>query len=206
MIIKWHGHSCFEIVAEGCTVLFDPYADGSVPGLAPLHLTGDAVFCSHGHRDHNGEETVALSGDAMPLEVETIETFHDDKNGSLRGNNTIHILHGEGMRVAHMGDIGCPLTPVQAEKLKNVDALLIPVGGYYTIDAAQAAEITAQIAPRVVLPMHYRLGAMGYDVIGTLDAFTSITPVTPVMRYAENLLELTPETPAQTAILTYAGR
>ncbi|MCC8357744.1 MAG: MBL fold metallo-hydrolase [Oscillospiraceae bacterium] len=202
MTIKWHGHSCFEITAEGYTVLFDPYADGSVPGLEPLHLAGDAVFCSHGHRDHNAVETVALSGRALPLSVEVIETFHDDKKGALRGENTIRILHGEGLRVAHMGDVGCSLTAAQLEQLKNVDALLIPVGGYYTIDAAQAAEMAARISPRVVVPMHYRLGAMGYDVIGTLDAFTAVSPVKPVNFYPGNTLELTRDTPAQTAVLT----
>lgn len=204
MIIKWHGHSCFEVTAEGCTVLFDPYADGSVPGLGPLRLAGDALFCSHGHRDHNGAETVSLSGRPLSLGVETIHTFHDDKGGTLRGENTIHILHGEGLRLAHMGDIGCPLTAEQLKKLKNVDALLIPVGGYYTIGAAQAAEMATQIAPRVLIPMHYRLGDMGYDVIGTLDDFTALAPVTPVTYYPGNTMDLTPETPAQTAVLTYA--
>ncbi|MCD8322360.1 MAG: MBL fold metallo-hydrolase [Oscillospiraceae bacterium] len=204
MIIKWHGHSCFEITAEGYTVVFDPYADGSVPGLEPLRLTADAVFCSHGHRDHNGTETVTFSGRGLPLQVEAIETFHDDKKGALRGGNVIHILHGEGLRLAHMGDIGCPLMAEQLAKLKNVDGLLIPVGGYYTIDAAQAAEMTAQIAPRVVFPMHYRLGTMGYDVISTLDGFAAGSPVKPVNYYPGNTLALTPETPAQTAVLTYA--
>ena len=58
--------------------------------------------------------------------------------------------------MAHLGDLGCGLTPEQAEALSGLDALLIPVGGFYTIDAGQAKAVVDQLKPRVVVPMHYR--------------------------------------------------
>ena len=201
MRIQWHGHSCFEVTSGGNTVVFDPYEDGKVPGCRPLRLAADAVFCSHEHGDHNARALVKLSGRACPLEIETVASFHDDRQGALRGPNTIHILHGEGMRLVHLGDLGHELTGAALAAVKGADALLIPVGGYFTIDAATARRVADAIGARVVLPMHYRLGRMGFDVIGTLDQFTKLCDN--VRTYDGNTFELRADTPAQTAVLTY---
>ena len=201
MKLKWLGHSCFLIEAEGYTAVFDPYQDGSVPGLAPLRVTADAVFCSHGHADHNARELVTLTGREFPLTVETLPAYHDDKHGLLRGKNTIHILHGEGMRVAHLGDLGHMPGRKALEALRGVDALLIPVGGHFTIDAAEAKAVADAVGARVVLPMHYRKGGMGYDVIGPVEAFTALYGN--VHTYDSDTFELSADTPAQTAVMTY---
>lgn len=201
MKLIWHGHSCFSVKTENGTAVFDPYEDGSVPGLAPLRLTADAVFCSHDHHDHNARSLVTLSGHEVDFTVETIPVFHDDRHGLLRGRNTIHILSAEGMRVAHLGDLGHRLKRGALDKLRGVDALLIPVGGYYTIDAVTARAIADEIAPRVVLPMHYRLGGMGYDVISELSAFTDLCA--DARFYDTNTLDLGADTPAQTAVLRF---
>lgn len=203
MKLIWHGHSCFQIEAEGYSAVFDPYADGSVPGLAPLRLRADAVYCSHGHSDHNAAGLVTLSGRGCPLKVEQIASYHDDKLGILRGKNTIHILSAEGLRAAHLGDLGHMPSKKALEALHGVDALMIPVGGHFTIDAATAKAVAEAIAPRVVIPMHYRLGGMGYDVIGTLDAFTALCDHVRV--YDGNTFVLGADTPAQTAVLQYEG-
>ena len=201
MKLIWHGHSCFQIEAEGYSVVFDPYRDGSVPGLAPLRLTADAVYCSHDHSDHNAADLVKLSGRGCPLAVKTLPSYHDDKLGALRGKNTIHILSAEGLRAAHLGDLGHMPSKEALEALHGVDALLIPVGGHFTVDAKTARAVADAVAPRVVIPMHYRLGGMGYDVIGTLDAFTDLCG--DVRTYDTNTFELSAETPAQTAVLRY---
>lgn len=201
MKIQWHGHSCFQIYTQGGSVVFDPYEDGSVPGLAPLRLTANAVYCSHDHRDHNALSSVTLLGGACPAKVETISCFHDDKMGMLRGKNTVHILSAEGMRIAHLGDLGHMLTGKKLEALRGLDALLIPVGGFFTIDAASAKKLAEELKPRVVIPMHYRLGTMGYDVIDELSAYTKLCRN--VKYYEGDTLELGPDTPAQTAVLTY---
>lgn len=201
MKLIWNGHSCFSIETEGETVVFDPYEDGSVPGLGPLRLTAEGVYCSHDHRDHNARELVALSGRPCRARVRALPCYHDEFHGARRGKNTIHILSGEGMRVAHLGDLGhIPSKKILAE-LEDLDALLIPVGGYYTIDGAAAKKLTDRLRPRVVIPMHYRLGNMGYDVIGELSDFTSLCG--DVTYYETNTLELTADTPAQTAVLRY---
>ena len=201
MKLIWNGHSCFTVdTAQGCVVL-DPYQDGSVPGCSPLHLTADLVLCSHEHRDHGAREVVVLTGHRPALQVETLPTFHDPEQGALRGSNTIHILSAEGMRLAHLGDLGCSLSPEQMDRLRGLDALLIPVGGFYTIDAAQAQALVQALAPRVVVPMHYRSPAFGYEVIAPVEDFLALRH--DVVRYPSNTLELQADTPAQTALLTY---
>ena len=201
MKLTWNGHSCFTLTTKQGSAVLDPYADGSVPGYSPLRLTADSVFCSHDHKDHGARQQVALTGDTPSFQVETLSTFHDPNQGALRGPNTIHLFTAEGMRLAHLGDLGCPLTPEQSSRLQNLDALLIPVGGYYTIDAQQAQAIVQELAPRVVVPMHYRTPSFGYEVLAPLEDFLALRH--DVIRYPSNTLELTPDTPAQTAVLTY---
>ncbi len=133
--------------------------------------------------------------------MEKIAAFHDDKGGALRGPNTIHILHGEGLRLVHLGDLGHRLTGPALDVMKGADCLLIPVGGFFTIDAAMAKQVADDIGARVVIPMHYRLGGMGFDVIGTLDQFTKLCDN--VRTYPGDTLDLSADTPAQTAVLTY---
>ena len=199
MKLIWHGHSCFTLETSQGTVVFDPYADGSVPGLPPLDLQADLVLCSHEHHDHNARSNVHLSGRAPSFQVERLDTFHDPEQGALRGPNTIHMISADGLRVAHLGDLGCALTPEQLERLQGLDAVLIPVGGYYTIDAAQADEIARQLQSRVVVPMHYRGEGFGYDVIAPLDRFLALR--TDVVRYPGSSLTLEANMPVQTAVL-----
>lgn len=201
MKITWLGHSCFKIESQGCQIILDPYQDGSVPGLGPVREQADLVLCSHGHGDHCGTECVTLrqSGPAQ-ISVEALPTWHDDQQGALRGPNIIHILDDGRCRVAHLGDLGCDPSPEQKEKLRGLTALLIPVGGHYTIDAIQAKKLVDELVPTVVIPMHYRQGSAGYDVIGTVEEFIKLCDDVTV--YPGPELEITPQTSRQTAVLT----
>ena len=179
MKITWIGHSCFKIESESGSVVLDPYEDGCVPGLKPVRETADAVLSSHGHGDHNAVHRVTITGSGeCPFAVTKIETFHDPEKGALRGPNTIHLLSAEGFKIAHFGDLGCELAPPQLEMLRGIDVALIPVGGFYTIDAAQAAELVRAISPAHVIPMHYREenSRFGIDVLGTVQDFTDLMP------------------------------
>lgn len=205
MTLTWLGHSCFLVQSQGYQIVLDPYAPDSVPGYLPVCAEADQVLCSHEHRDHHGVEQVTLrQGGTSPFTIETISTWHDDQQGALRGPNTIHILDDGSCRIAHLGDLGCELTAQQKEQLKGLDALMIPVGGFYTIDAAQAKALAEELKPRVVIPMHYRGEGFGYDVIGPLSSFTDLC--SNVVAHSSSQLEITPDTPAQVAVLTPQNR
>ncbi len=172
MKLTWLGHACFQIEQDGYIQVIDPYADGTVPGLKDVRTSAHKVLCSHGHSDHAGKEAVTILPQAEEtLHVEALDTFRDDANGTLRGPNKIFLITGGNQKVAHLGDLGCSLTDDQKEKLQNLDVLLIPVGGFYTIDGVQAAGIVKELSPRIVIPMHYRGDGFGFDKISTVDAF-----------------------------------
>ena len=174
MTITWCGHACFLLESSCGSVVFDPYAPGKVPGWELPALTADKVVCSHGHADHNWAEGVKLTGRAFSGRLMQIPSFHDDRRGALRGENLITLVEAEGLRVVHMGDIGCALTAEQIDALGRVDVLMIPVGGHYTVDAAQAREIAKALGAAIVIPMHYRGRGFGYDVIGTVEPFLKL--------------------------------
>ncbi len=173
--IQYCGHACFLLNFDGYRAVIDPYADGMVPGLPELKLEAEAVFCSHEHGDHAFVQAVALNDNppAAPYTVETLETDHDDQGGVLRGKNRIHIFRFGNLTVAHLGDLGHIPCEAVLEKLKGVDCMLIPVGGFYTIDPDTAAKIVALTTPRVTVPMHYRTDSTGFDVLAHLTDFTN---------------------------------
>ena len=159
MDIIWHGHSCFELVSGGYSSVIDPFQDTSVGTAYPhVRLTADAVYISHEDRDHNFREGVTLrnTGKANPFAVTELETYHDIMRGRLRGMNTVRIFAAEGMRVAHLGDLGAKPTPEQMQQLQGLDAMMIPVGGIYTIEPDTAYYLCEQLQPRVIIPMHFQ--------------------------------------------------
>ena len=173
--ITWHGHACFKIECGGHSIVMDPYR--GVDGYPELHLSAGAVMASHTqHDDHSAFDLVNIveeEGDS-PFRTETIACFHDDEGGSLRGENKITIIEAAGKRIAHMGDLGHMLSEEQLDAVGKCDVMLIPVGGYFTIDAKGAKEIVDAADPVVVIPMHYRSGSYGYDVIAEPDEVLSL--------------------------------
>ena len=200
MKLTWLGHSCFLLESADGSCVFDPYAPGSVPGLELGKLAADMCLCSHGHGDHAYSDAVSLTGNDCALKVTAADTFHDGVRGTLRGKNIVYTVAAEGMRVTHMGDIGHIPDAETLEKIGKPDVLMIPVGGFFTVDAAKALEIVRRIAPRIVIPMHYRGDGFGYGVLSTADAF--IAGSENVVRLDTNELTVTPDTPRMTAILT----
>ena len=174
MKLIWQGHACYTLESADGTVVFDPYEPGYVPGLTLPELSADVVLCSHYHRDHGCAEAVKQLKRRTNLIINDLPCYHDDQQGALRGENRIHMVDAEGKRIVHMGDLGHMLSDSQIEALGEVDVLIIPVGGFYTIDAATAFELAGKIGAKITVPMHYRGENFGYDVISTVDEFTKL--------------------------------
>jgi L-ascorbate metabolism protein UlaG (beta-lactamase superfamily) len=198
MKLKWLGHSCFLLTSEkGVRVLMDPY--NSSIGLAMPGVEADIVTISHNHRDHNNKD--AVKGPFKLLDkpgrfekdgvgIIGVLTAHDDRGGAERGNNIIFKVSMDGVNVCHCGDLGHLLTPQQIKEIGPVDVLLIPIGGFYTIDARVAAEVIKQIGPKVTIPMHYKVEGLVYDVQG-------VEPFANTVKNAKNIdsreVELKPD-------------
>ncbi len=180
MIIECIGHAEFLIeLADGYRIVTDPY-DASTG--YPIHdVKADAVLVSHGHSDHNAVENV--KGWTVKIDqpgtytlskgvtVEVVPGFHDDAQGAKRGSNLIFVLKAEGLTVAHLGDLGHLPDAALAEKVGPVDILMIPVGGFFTIDADTAVDVVRLLKARVILPMHFRTEANAGWPIAPADDF-----------------------------------
>ena len=177
MKITYIGHSCFVVENNaGGKIATDPYKKGSVPGLAAPDIEADEVICSHGHSDHNAFDEVSAPAEPWggDFKIFSIKTYHDNMKGILRGRNNISRFEVDGLKIVHMGDIGCDLTDTQLDEIKGCDVLMIPVGGFFTINARQAYEMINLIEPRAVIPMHYRGDSFGYVQIGRREDFEKL--------------------------------
>lgn len=178
LTITYYGHSCFKVSSEKGSVVLDPYADGSVPGLTlPKNMTADAVFCSHGHEDHNAADLIRLSGKKNPFEVSFITTPHDHHEGSHRGMSRFTFLKIDGITVAHLGDLGRLPTKEEYSELAKVDVVMIPCAGYFTISSEEAAQILPRLkSPSLKILMHFRDGSSGYEVQEDIKDILKVIP------------------------------
>ena len=204
--IQWLGHSCFRVECQGYVIVLDPFSPGSVPGCKDIqNVEADQVLCSHGHSDHNYRAGVILreDGPENPFTVTALPWYHDGQQGAQRGPNTIYVLEAQGLRVAHFGDVGCMPSQEVLDQLQNLDAIMLPVGGHFTVGPQEAMDIVKAIQPRVVIPMHYRSDEFGFEVLGTVGAFLDVCGKW--VHCDTDTLEVTPNMSHYTAVLTYSG-
>ena len=200
MNIIWHGQSCFEIITARnkngqILIVIDPFSEEL--GLRLPKIEADILLVTHCHYDHNNIK--AVSGNPFiingPGEYEVknifsqgIHSWHDDKEGRERGENTIYTLEAEDLKLCHLGDFGQKeLTEEQLEKIGDIDVLMIPVGGVYTISAREALKIMSQIEPRIVIPMHYQIPKLKEKLEG-LDKFLKVLGIKSII--PENKLSI----------------
>lgn len=201
LAIRWLGHACFALTCDGYHLVLDPYGDDTVPGLPPLQVAANEVLCSHGHRDHCGADRVMMLLNLLhsPFTVQEIHSWHDPKQGALRGENIIRLISCGDLRVAHLGDLGHIPDEETCAALTGLDALMLPVGGHYTIGPEEALALVERLQPRIVLPMHYRSDDFGYEEIARGEDFWSKRGD---VRFAESdTLVLTRDTPGGTVVL-----
>ena len=200
--IKWLGHACYKIYFDDIQVVVDPFEKGYVPGYRDINTSADIVLASHKHNDHYGlNEVQQLLRMVNGVDITEVDTFHDEKGGSLRGENTVHVMEYNGVKIAHFGDIGHVLSTEQAEQIGKVDVAIVPIGGTYTVRAPEAKTICEQINAKVVIPMHYRTDDYGFDVLETTEEFESLFDN---VKHYDSDEYIVPETiTAEVAILTY---
>ena len=186
MQITWYGQSFFRILTqEGknnqVNLVIDPFNEKI--GLKTPPLEADILLVTHHHYNHNNVK--AIKGGAFLIEgpgeyeiknvfVEGIPSFHDSSQGKERGKNTIYTIESEDLRLCHLGDLGQrELNSEQLERMGNIDILMIPIGGVYTISAKEASKIISQLEPKIVIPMHYLVPKLKIKLEG-LNKFLKI--------------------------------
>ena len=190
--IYWYGQSCFKIKSKNATVVVDPFNPDFV-GLKLPRIEADIVCISHGHEDHNFLSVVKSTETKDPIDatistgkpfviegpgeyeisgvnIVGIASFHDDKNGEERGENTSYQILIDGVSIVHLGDLGQKkLTQTQIEAISTCDVLMIPVGGVYTIEAKDAPDIIASLEAKIVVPMHYKINGLKFELAPVSD-------------------------------------
>jgi L-ascorbate metabolism protein UlaG (beta-lactamase superfamily) len=177
---KWFGQGCFLIeTSQNTQIITDPMAMGGYK--IPEDIKPDIVTVSHENFDHNqvdavsGKPTVLrglTSGGSGFAEIDqkvkdvrvyTVSSYHDKSQGSQRGKNAVFVFEFDGIKVAHLGDLGDALSPASVKKIGPVDVVMIPVGGTYTIFGKEADHVISQLNPKlIVFPMHFKTDSASF--------------------------------------------
>ena len=186
VLLTWLGQACFVLQSGDTTVLLDPIP--LTMGYSPKPVAAGVVTVSHEHSDHNniglatGSPTVlrglaqegggwnTIDYSNQDVTISAFPSYHDSENGARRGKNALFLVETQGLRILHTGDLGHTLPQDTVDRIGRVDVLLICVGGFYTIDAAGAKAVIAQLDPRVVVPMHYTTDRTNLPISG-VDPF-----------------------------------
>jgi L-ascorbate metabolism protein UlaG (beta-lactamase superfamily) len=188
MKIKYLAHAAFLITSDnGTKIITDPYTTSDELKYGAIKETADIVTVSHDHRDHNNvaavkgnPQVVRDTAEVKGIKIKAIPAAHDDKGGKERGKNTIFCFQVDGVRIAHLGDLGHLLTDNQVVEVGKVHVLLVPVGGHFTVDAKAAGEVCDQVRTRVIIPMHYKTDKLNFPIAGVEEFIKNKSNVTRV--------------------------
>jgi L-ascorbate metabolism protein UlaG (beta-lactamase superfamily) len=163
--LSWLGHACFRLRGRDVTIVTDPF-EGDDWGYPPVATTANVVTISNDHPHHagcsgiDGRPRILRGpgeyeiGGALIWGVRTSRRKDEANFGP--GRNTAFVIQLEELTVCHLGDLAeAPLSPEELARIKDADVLLVPVGGNCTINATQAAEVVAQVEPKLIVPMHF---------------------------------------------------
>jgi L-ascorbate metabolism protein UlaG (beta-lactamase superfamily) len=174
MKITLIGHSSFLLEdSQKRKLLTDPY-DKTV-GYKVFQGDVDVVTISHHHFDHDYTKMINESAAIIDkvglfyekdISIKGIPSYHDKFKGAKRGENVIYIIEMDNLKICHLGDLGYILSQDEINELGDIDVLLIPVGGNFTIDSKEAAELCNRIKPHIVIPMHYKTPAITFPIDG----------------------------------------
>ena len=190
MKIKWYGHAAFLITSDqGTHIIIDPYEPGAFGGqlsYGKINDQADIVLTSHDHADHNytkdlpGSPQVVKGSGSKTIKgvlIKGVSTYHDPSKGSERGANTIFTFKINQIQLCHLGDLGHLLSDKKLAEIGSVDILLIPVGGFFTIDPKEATRVAEQIKPKILIPMHFKTEKCGFSIAPVEDFLKGKTSI-----------------------------
>ena len=185
MELTFHGHACVSLKGQQGVVVMDPYKSGALGGaigFKPVEVRADWVTISHYHVDHahvtpalGDPRIVDQAGEYGGIHFNCRSTYHDRFKGARMGLTTMTSFEFDGLRIAHLGDIGCDLTAADVQALGPVDVLIFPTGGTYTLGSEDAPSVIQALSPRLAIPVHYECEGcrLALEPVEALDAHVS---------------------------------
>ena len=170
MQISWHGLGCFRLSGkpngQEVTVVTDPYQN-SVGLRFPRSLTASMTLVSHDAPGANNIEAIGGENEVpsfvvtYPGEYEVKGVFATGVAAARSdGEHTIYRIDFEDMTVGFLGALDRTLTDDELSTLGSIDILLIPMGGGDVLGKTQAADLVAEIEPRLVIPSYYHVDGL----------------------------------------------
>lgn len=175
MNITWHGFSSFEVQTKmagvDVSIVTDPY-DNALGLRFPRTLESDIVTVSHDGKDASNKGAIGgtpfIIDMAGEYEVKNVFIFQKDAP-TKAGANRITLIESENMSIGHLGALDRELKDSELKMLKDVDILMVPVGGGNVLDGKTAAAVVGQVEPRVVIPMSYHVDGVKEKLAGIED-------------------------------------
>ena len=178
MRVKWLGHACFLLTSNGGTrIMIDPYKVQGGLKYGEIHESADVVLISHEHGDHNNPSAVqgkpqVIKGpgakEAKGVKFKGVAAYHDEAKGTKRGNDTMFTFEVDGLHICHLGDLGHELGDADIKEIGRVDVLFVPIGGFYTLEPDVATRVTNKLAPKVIIPMHFKTPKVDTGTFGAI--------------------------------------
>jgi L-ascorbate metabolism protein UlaG (beta-lactamase superfamily) len=156
-----------------------------VDNLKDLQKDGLVINALKKVGDKEEYERIDKPKKVKDVTIRNVGVYHDDAQGLKRGKNGVWIIEADGLKIVHLGDLGHQLTEDQLKKIGEVDILMVPVGGVYTLNGIDAQRVVEQLKPRhYVIPMHY--GTAVYDSLLPIKSFIEDVPETQINRPGGN--------------------
>ena len=187
----WHlGFGSFRIRTKKGIIITDPYSPKT--GLKMPKMEADLVTVSQPESFHSNSQAIGKNPFVInaPGEYEIgginilgIPSYKDNGQKGERSNNTIYLIHTGGVRIGHLGQLNHPLSKESLGLLDSPDLLFLPLGEEAGLTAKYAAEITRQIEPKIIFPIHYieENGQLPLDQVEPISKFLKETGSTPVI-------------------------
>ncbi len=202
MRITWYGHAAFLIETQGLRIILDPYRSPDSGGYLPIDEPADLVVVSHEndrYHSHVGQivppfqvvRALELPPDGEVIQGIRFQAVHVFETPERKPEDEVTIIHfrTEDLHLVFLGDLGHPLTEAELAPLRGADIVLAAAGGPPTIDFPDIPALIDAIAPRIVVPMHYKTPKINL-AIQPLDRFLEVLSADPILRTESSTLEV----------------
>lgn len=168
MQISWNGFGSFTLAAKTAqgdvTLVTNPFSRDDGPKF-PRSLAASIIVSSHEGVDADNREAIAAeypedrhcpfviahAGEFEVRGVAVTGVHAPKKDGSA---HTVYRFDAEDMSIGYLGALDRTLTDKEIEALGTIDVLVIPAGGGDVLGASGAAEVIAQVEPRLIIPSY----------------------------------------------------